>query len=48
VVGDMLHAGGERYEVVRVTGWAHDSSWHIDLARRAKSRSTKDEVRRTK
>lgn len=40
-VGDMLHAGGERYEVVRVTGWAHDSSWHVDLARRAKSRSTK-------
>ena len=41
VVGDMLHAGGERYEIVRVTGWAHDSSWHVDLARRAKSKSAK-------
>ena len=34
VVGDMLHAGGVQYEIVRVTGWAHDSSWHCDLAAR--------------
>lgn len=47
-VGDMLHAGGAQYEIVRVTGWAHDSSWHLDLARRAKSRSTKYEVGSTK
>ncbi|MBR5887299.1 MAG: hypothetical protein IKZ07_03725 [Akkermansia sp.] len=32
VVGDMLHAGGEVYEIVRVTGWAYDTSWHCDLA----------------
>lgn len=36
VVGDMLHVGGEKYEIVRVTGWAHDSSWHCDLALRKK------------
>ena len=32
VVGDMLHAGGEVYEILRVTGWAYDTSWHCDLA----------------
>lgn len=40
VVGDMLHAGGTQYEIVRVTGWAHDSSWHCDLAaRKTKAKS---------
>lgn len=48
LVGDTLHAGGEVYEIVRVTGWAYDTSWHIDLARRAKSRSTNYELRSTK
>lgn len=48
LVGDMLHAGGEVYEIVRVTGWAYDTSWHIDLARRAKSRSTNYGLRITK
>lgn len=37
LVGDMLHAGGEVYEIVRVTGWAYDTSWHCDLTvRKAK------------
>lgn len=36
LVGDMLEAGGQVYEVVRVTGWALDSSWHVDLAVRKK------------
>ena len=39
LVGDMLHAGGEVYEIVRVTGWAFDTSWHCDLAaRKAKAK----------
>ncbi len=40
VVGDMLHAGGAQYEIVRVTGWAYDTSWHCDLAAR-KSKKVK-------
>lgn len=32
VVGDKLHAGGAVYEIVTVTGWAYDTSWHCDLA----------------
>lgn len=31
-VGDILLAGGCTYEVLRVTGWAYDTSWHCDLA----------------
>lgn len=38
VVGDMLHAGGWVYEIVRVTGWAHDTSWHCDLAARKREK----------
>lgn len=33
-VGDYLEAGGQSFEVVRVTGWAYDTSWHLDLALR--------------
>ncbi len=40
LVGDTLHAGGEVYEIVRVTGWAYDTSWHCDLAAR-KSKKAK-------
>ena len=39
VVGDMLHAGGAVYEIVRVTGWAYDTSWHCDLAVRKAKKS---------
>ena len=31
-IGDVLEAGGEVYEILRVTGWAFDTSWHVDLA----------------
>lgn len=31
-VGDTLLAGGCTYEILRVTGWAYDTSWHCDLA----------------
>lgn len=33
-MGDTLTAGGEVYEIVRVTGWAYDTSWHCDIALR--------------
>lgn len=32
--GDVLHVGDDRYEVLRVTGWAYDTSWHVDLTLR--------------
>lgn len=32
--GDLLAVGGQVYEIVRVTGWAYDTSWHVDLALR--------------
>lgn len=38
LVGDTLLAGGAVYEIVRVTGWAHDTSWHCDLAVRKKNK----------
>lgn len=31
-VGDTLTAAGQDYEILRVTGWAYDTSWHCDLA----------------
>ncbi len=40
-VGDTLEVGGEVYELVRVTGWAYDTSWHCDLAARAKVKAVK-------
>lgn len=39
-VGDILLASGHEYEVLRVTGWAYDTSWHCDLAAR-KSKKAK-------
>lgn len=39
-VGDTLLASGHEYEVLRVTGWAYDTSWHCDLAaRKTKAKS---------
>lgn len=40
-VGDTLEVAGEVYEIVRVTGWAYDTSWHCDLAHRAKPKAAK-------
>lgn len=40
-VGDVLEVGGVAYEVVRVTGWAYDTSWHCDLAQRVKAKAMK-------
>lgn len=31
VVGDILEVGDLVYELVSVTGWAYDTSWHADL-----------------
>lgn len=31
-VGDTLEVGVSVYELVRVTGWAFDTSWHADLS----------------
>lgn len=35
-IGDRLELGGQVYEVMRVTGWAYDASWHVDIALRRK------------
>lgn len=35
-IGDRLELGGQVYEVLRVTGWAYDTSWHLDVALRKK------------
>ena len=40
-VGDTLEIAGAVYEVVRVTGWAYDTSWHCDLAQRCKPKAIK-------
>lgn len=40
-VGDTLDVAGDVYEVVRVTGWAFDTSWHCDLAQRLKPKTVK-------
>ena len=33
-IGDRLELDGCVFEVLRVTGWAYDTSWHADLALR--------------
>ena len=33
-MGDVLETASGKYELVKVTGWAHDTSWHVDLALR--------------
>lgn len=35
-IGDRLELGGAVYEVLRVTGWAYDTSWHVDVSIRRK------------
>lgn len=35
-IGDKLEVSGQVYEVMRVTGWAYDTSWHVDIALRRK------------
>lgn len=40
-VGDLLEVGLNVYEVMRVTGWAYDTSWHCDVAERAKTKTVK-------
>ena len=30
-IGDRLEVGGDVYRVERVTGWAFDTSWHVDV-----------------
>lgn len=32
--GDVLEVDGWTFEVLRVTGWAMDTSWHVDVALR--------------
>ncbi len=31
-IGDKLEAGGKLYRIQSVTGWAYDTSWHVDLS----------------
>lgn len=35
-IGDRLELVGQVFEVLRVTGWAYDTSWHVDMALRRK------------
>lgn len=37
-VGDIIEVEERSYEIQRITGWAYDTSWHVDVTLRKKRR----------